>query len=350
MRILVIGGKGFIGIPLVRELLVTGHDLAVFHRSAQPSASEIVVQIEGDRNRLAEYAAQFHRFAPQIIIDMILSSGEQAEQLVELAVELNARVVAISSMDVYRAWGVMLGTEPGGLESMPITEDSPLRTVGRAYPPERIQTMKSIFTWVNRDYDKIAVEQAVMGSRAAGTVVRLPMVYGPGDPLHRLHGVLKRIRDGRPAIILAEEHATWRAPRGYVENVAHAIARASVSQDAVGRIYNVCEEPGLSELEWQAKVAAQAGWHGRWVVLPRRQTPKHLLMPGKASQHLVASSERIRRELGYREPVTQEEAIRRTISWEQENPPTGPTLHQFDYPAEDAALAQAQAFLMVDGS
>ena len=346
MRILVIGAKGFIGIPLVRELLEDGHDLAVFHRTAQPAASEVVVQIDGDRNRLGEYADQLRRFAPQVIVDMILSSGEQAEQLVELAVELNVRLVAISSMDVYRAWGVMLGSEAGELEPMPITEDSPLRTAGRAYPPELVQTMKSVFTWVTPDYDKIAVEKAVMDGRTDATVVRLPMVYGPGDPLHRLHGILKRIRDGRPAIILAEEHAAWRAPRGFVDNVAHAIARASVSQDAVGRIYNVCEEPSLSELEWQAKVAAQAGWHGRWVVLPRRQTPKHLLMPGKASQHLVASSERIRRELGYREWVSQEEAIQRTISWEQENPPTGPTFHQFDYPAEDAVLAQAQAFLL----
>jgi len=348
MRILVIGGKGFIGIPLVRELLQVGHDLAVFHRTAVPSSSQVVVEIEGDRNRLREYSAQLRRFGPRIIIDMILSSGDQADQLVELAAELNARVVAISSMDVYRAWGVMLGTEPGGLEPMPITEDSALRTVGRAYPPELVETMKSIFTWVNRDYDKIAVEKAVMDGRTGGTVLRLPMVYGPGDPLHRLHGILKRIRDGRPAIILAEEHAIWRAPRGYVENVAHAIARASVAEDAVGRIYNVCEEPSLSELEWQARVAAEAGWHGRWVVLPRQQTPKHLLLPGKAAQHLVASSERIRKELGYREFVTQEEAIQRTISWEQENPPTGPTLHQFDYPAEDAALAQAQAFLLVN--
>jgi nucleoside-diphosphate-sugar epimerase len=348
MRILAIGGNGFIGTPLVRELLEAGHDVGVFHRNADPSSTRGVTQIQGDRNRLRDYAAELRRFAPQIIIDMILSSGKQADQLVELAGDLKARVVAMSSMDVYRAWGVMQGTEPGGLEPMPITEDSPLRTTRRAYPPELIESMTSIFTWVNRDYDKIAVEETVMGSGAGGTVVRLPMVYGPGDPLHRLHGLLKRIRDGRPAIILAEDQAAWRGPRGYVENVAHAIALASVSEDAVGRIYNVCEEPSLAELEWQTKVAAETGWHGRWAILPSQQTPKHLLLPGKASQHLVASSERIRKELGYREPVTREEAIRRTISWEQKNPPTGATLHQFDYPAEDAALAQAQSFLMVD--
>jgi len=341
MRMLVIGGNGFIGTPVVRELLAAGHDVSVFHRRKDTSSGQEVAQIEGDRNRLRDYEAELRRFAPHVIIDMILSSGEQADQLVDLAADLRARVVAISSMDVYRAWGVMQGTEPGGLEPMPITEDSPLRTARKAYPAELVQTMKSIFSWLNPGYDKIAVEQAVIDGRIGGTVVRLPMVYGPGDPLHRLHGILKRIRDGRPAIILAEDHARWRGPRGYVKNVAHAIAVAAISDAAMARIYNVCDEPTLPELEWQAKVVAQTGWGGRLVVLPTRLTPKHLLMQGNTLQHLVASSERIRSELGYQEPFTMHEAIGRTMAWEQDNPPTGPSLHQFDYPAEDAALAQA---------
>ena len=337
MRMLVIGGNGFIGTPLVRELIERGHNVGIFHRGADGSSSSGAVQIQGDRNRLPDHEQELRDFAPQVITDMILSSGKQAEELVAVARDLNARVVAISSMDVYRAWGVMLGTEPGGLEPMPITEDSPVRTARRAYPPEIVKTMKGIFSWLNEEYDKFSVEQAVMGGGTRNTVVRLPMVYGPGDPLHRMYGVLKRIADGRSAIILPDDHASWRGPRGYVENVAHAIALASTS-DRKGRIYHVCEEPSLSELEWQKKIATQTEWSGRFVVLPRQKAPKHLLMLGNASQHVVANSERIRRELGFEEPVTTDEAIRRTIAWEQANPPTGATLHRFDYDAEDAAL------------
>ena len=64
----------------------------------------------------------------------------------------------------------------------------------------------------------------------------------------------------------------------------------------------------------------QAG-PGEFVVLPHDRTPKHLLWPGNTAQHLVASSERIRKELGYRELLPREEAIRRTIEWERANPP-----------------------------
>jgi hypothetical protein len=45
--------------------------------------------------------------------------------------------------------------------------------------------------------------------------------------------------------------------------------------------------------------------------------------------------------LGYKEPVDVEEAIRRTVAWEQQNPPGTINLEQFDYEAEDAALAHA---------
>jgi nucleoside-diphosphate-sugar epimerase len=172
-----------------------------------------------------------------------------------------------------------------------------------------------------------------------GTVLRLPMVYGPGDRLRRFCSVVKRIVDGRQHIIFPEALAAWRSPRGYVENVAAAIALAATDNRAARRIYNVCEEPSFSELEWVRKIASEMRWEGEFVILPVERTPRHLLKPGNAAQHWTASSARIRRELGYEEAVAIEEAIRRTIRWERENPPAPAFLAQFDYAAEDAAVA-----------
>jgi nucleoside-diphosphate-sugar epimerase len=75
------------------------------------------------------------------------------------------------------------------------------------------------------------------------------------------------------------------------------------------------------------------------VVLKVENTPPHLLKPGNAAQHWAASSARIRRELGYKDPIALDEAIRRTVRWERENPPATEFIFGFDYSAEDAALA-----------
>lgn len=339
MRILLIGGNGFIGSRVTRDLRAGGHPVAVLHRSADAHPDEGIVRIQGDRNRLSDSLEQLRRFSPQVIVDLILSSGEQARDLMSTACGMVERVIVVSSMDVYRAWGVVHHSEQGLPEPLPLTEDSPVRTNRKLYPPETIAMMRSIFSWLDESYDKIAVEEAVLNnSDVAGTVLRLPMVYGPGDPLHRFFSLLKRFADGRSSVLLADDQAAWRGPRGYVENIAHAIALAATLDHPAGRIYNVCEEPALSELVWQKRIAAQSGWQGEFVVLPRGRTPKHLLQPGNAAQHVVVSSERIRAELGYKEPVDPDEALRRTIAWEQSNPPAMIDLRQFDYEAEDAAL------------
>lgn len=174
---------------------------------------------------------------------------------------------------------------------------------------ERLKAMQKIFPWVNEEYEKIRVEEIVLGDRdLLGTVLRLPIVYGPGDPVHRLHFLLKRMEDGRRHILFADDVAAFRTPRGYVENVAHAIVLAATSERASGHVYNVAEPTTFSELEWAKKVAAVAGWDGNFVVLPHDRTPKHLLMPGNTAQHLVASSERIRKELGHEESIPLEES------------------------------------------
>jgi nucleoside-diphosphate-sugar epimerase len=339
MRILLIGGNGFIGRFVVAALKQQGHTLAVFHRGIT-SAPPGVDEIRGDRNQLKASAEELKGFAPEVVIDLVVSSSEQAEELMNIFRGVTRRVVMLSSMDVYRAVGISHGTESGPLQELPLTEESELRRNLHPYPPEDMQLMRKIFPWVTDDYDKIPAERIVMNDQdLPGTVLRLPMIYGPGDPLHRFYPVVKRIADGRQHIIFPETLAAWRSPRGYVENVAAAVALATTADRAAQRIYNVCEEPAFSELEWARKIASEMRWEGKFVVLPVERTPRHLMKPGNAAQHWMASSARIRHELGYEEPVAIEKAIQRTILWQRKNLPPVEFLPQFDYAAEDAAIA-----------
>jgi nucleoside-diphosphate-sugar epimerase len=341
MKVLVIGGTGFIGPFVVRDLVGQGHNVVVLHRgNAKPVLPDSVARMVGDRNDLAAHRADFERFAPDVVLDFLLSDDRQAQALMDCVRGLAARVIAISSQDVYRAYEVLLRKTPGPLQELPITEESELRTELHPYDREQLRRTQAAFSWVTEDYDKIPVERIILGdARLSGTVLRLPMVYGPGDPLHRFFAMLKRMDDGRSAILIQEDFARFIPPRGYAEDVAAAIALATVSPRAAGRIYNIAAEHHFSELDWARKIGDAIGWKGSLVPVPAGKTPAHLRMPVNAEQHWIVSSKRIREELGFVEPVSLDAGIQRTIAWERANPPTvDPKL--FDYAAEDRLLTR----------
>jgi nucleoside-diphosphate-sugar epimerase len=343
MRVLLIGGTGFIGSFLWPELQRAGADVAVLTRGLAPNTpAGGLTRIIGDRKRLRESESAIRSFAPDVVVDLVLSSGSQAQELVAVMRGVARRVVALSSMDVYRACGVLHRLEDGPLEPVPLTEHSALRTKLSTYPPAQIAFLQTVFGWLDDDYDKIPVERAILGdSSLFATVLRLPMVYGPGDPLHRFWPLVKRIDDARSAILMSTPMAAWQSPRGYVENVAVAIALAVMSEHTAGRVYNVGERPSYSELEWARRIATVAGWHGEFVILRSDAMPPHMRMPGNFDQHWSVDTTRIREELGYAERVDVESAIRQTIAWERANPPSTPPA-PIDYEAEDAAMATAR--------
>jgi nucleoside-diphosphate-sugar epimerase len=194
------------------------------------------------------------------------------------------RIVAISSGDVYLAYGRLIRLEPGPPEPIPLTEASPLRSVlypyrAKAASPDALEHY----------YEKILVEREVLGDPALpGVVLRLPKVYGPGD------------NQDLATVRAFHDHPSWRWTHGYVENVAAAIALAATHPSASG-IYNVGEEhtPTVAE---------------RLTRLPPADPPP--APPGHFNfdQHLVYDTSRIRSELAYREPVDEREGLRRTLA------------------------------------
>lgn len=333
MKFLIIGGTRFIGPPVARRLVEAGHEVTVFHRGRNKfDFPEGVGEILGDRSDLPGFRETFHRLASDVVIDMIPMGERDARDLIETFDGITGRIVVISSEDVYRAYDIARGLHPGPPDPTPLTEDSPLRE--RLFPYERPGF---------EEYEKILVERVVMDNpNLPGTVLRLPMVYGPGDYQHRLLSYLKRMDDGRSAILLEEGFARWRATMGFVEDVAHAIALAATSGRAANRVYNVGERVPLTHSEWVRAAGRAAGWNGEVVAVPKECLPEHL-DPGLANtgQHLIVDTSRIREELGYAEQFSPDEALRRTVVWERENPPEETNIGDFDHAAEDAALAGA---------
>jgi nucleoside-diphosphate-sugar epimerase len=336
MQILVIGGTGFIGSHVVRQLVNAGHRVTLFHRGQTEADLPLSVEhIFGERQQLSHLSNEFERIAPEVVVDMFAYMEQDALTLMQTFRGLANRVVAISSQDVYRAYAIFLGMESGDVEANPLNEESPLKS--GLYPFRALARDQGDLRY---NYDKALVERVVMSDPdLPGTVLRLPAVYGPGDNQHRLFEHLKRMDDGRPAILLEEGKAQWRWTRGYVENVAAAIILAVTREQAANRIYNVGEADAPSETEWVEAIGRTAGWKGEVIALPRKSLPEHLKEPYDWRQNLVADTSRIRNELGYKEPILRQATLKQTVDWERKHPPKEVTMQRFNYAAEDEALA-----------
>jgi nucleoside-diphosphate-sugar epimerase len=339
LRILVIGGTRFIGPRVVDTLVAAGHDVTILHRGRTAAAPPAGVgEIRLDRQRIQTGADAIRRLAPEVVVDMIPIGQRDAADRVRVVRGVAGRIVAVSSADVYLAYGRVQGTEPGPPVPAPMDETAPLRT--RLYP-YRGDTPRAADDPRRRldDYDKILVERVVLGEpELPGTVLRLPMVYGPGDYQHRTFEYLKRMDAGRPVILLERGMAAWRLCRGYVDDVASAIALAATRPEAAGRIYNVCEEEALTERQWVEAIAAAAGWTGRIVEVDREALPESLRGTDRTDQHLACTAARIRRELGYAECTDRRRALERTVAWERAHPPDAVDTERFDDAAEDAVI------------
>ncbi len=340
-RVLVVGGTVFVGPSVVRQLAHAGHAVAIFHRGEHEiDLPGDVRHIHGDRDRIAEHRAAIAAFAPDVVVDMRAMTEAQARAVADAIRGIARRLVVVSSMDVYRAYGRLHGTEPGPPLEPPFDEDSPLREKHFVYrgnwplkdPPP---------AW-NDDYEKILVERvALSDAQLAGTVLRFPMVHGERDGQRRFYRVWKRISDGRRAILMSTKEAAFRASRTHVDNAAHAVALVATDDRAAGRVYNVGEPDALPLRDWVRLIGQQMSWGGQLVIRPLEEMPPHLRddRPDIWDHHFVSDTSRIRRELGYREVVSREEGLRRALLWYAENPPDDPkAAGNLDYEAEDAAL------------
>ena len=285
-----------------------------------------VRHLHGDRAVLSDHAAEFAAFRPDTVLDMGAMSETDARRTVEVFRGLAARAVMVSSVDVYQGFAVVTGAASDGLVPVPLTEDSMPRKQRSESPDTN---------------DKLLAEQVFQDCRdLRTTVLRLPMVYGPGDYQRRAREILRPMRDGRETILLDEGFRNWRVTRGYVEDVAAAVVLAAIDPRATGRTYNLGERDPWTEEEWILAIGAAAGWGGKVRFLPAGRLPEHLATGIEFRQDLVIDTSRIRQELGYTEATARTDAITRTVVWESAQPAgddpgdgDGP-----DYAAEDAAI------------
>src|SRR5215210_4832495 len=179
MRVLIIGGTNFMGPHVVSELRRSGHEITVYHRGHhEPELPPDVRHVHSPAAGIPvlHFPSELSQPPPEVVLHMFPVGEEDARALMARFAGLARRIVAISSGDVYRAYGRLLGTEPGPPEPVPLNEEAALRSSLFPYRHTAAGPMDWTF-----HYEKILVERVVLGAPSLpGTVLRLPAVYGPG--------------------------------------------------------------------------------------------------------------------------------------------------------------------------
>jgi nucleoside-diphosphate-sugar epimerase len=309
MRILILGGTGLTGPFVVGRLHRLGHEVTVFYRGVHQAAlPEGVREIHGD---IARPPAALRDLSPDVVVHMWAMNEPDTRAFLDCLHGASCPIVAISSCDVYRAFGCLKHLEAGPPDAVPLTEDAPLRE--SRYPYRGIQNVPMDRV---EEYDKILVEQMLRGqTEIPVTILRFPAIYGAND-YHRFRPWLVRMQNGEAELRIDRGFADWRWTHGFAEDVAEAVVLSATNQSAAGRIYNVGEASTPTWAERLAEWGRIAGWNGRIVPVSAAELPEEQRMPHDFRHHLVIDTSRIRAELGYAEVVPREEGIARTIAWE----------------------------------
>lgn len=325
MRVAVLGGTRFVGRAIVAELTGGGDEVVVVHRGeTEPADLPAVTHVHTDRAGFADAADEVRRFGAEAVVDCTAYTAADVDAVLP-HLDGQARLVLLSSMDVYRAFGAVLAdaeTDP-----VPITEESPVRPDRYPYRDSPRYRMP--------DYDKLDVEPRYLERGAA--VLRLPMVYGPRDPQRREEFVLRRVRAGRRRIPTGAGNWLWT--RGFIDDVARAAALAARTGAAAGEVLNVGEPTTASFVMWVRQILDVAGHDAELVPVPDPALPDDLRFLAARAQHVLVDCTKATRLLGWRHsPV--DDAVRASVRWHLDHPPADPPGGD-DFAADDAALDQA---------
>ena len=221
MRVIVIGGSGFVGSALVPELLARECEVVVINRGSRPV--DRVENLAADRNdpdALAEASRRIE--GADAVIDTCAYTGRQ----VEIAWELLAGRV--------RRW-VHLG-------SAAVYVDSPRR------PAREEDEIGGAEVWAQYGRDKSDADAFLLAQDAPGVcILRPPYLYGPRNDVDRETFVWSRLLRGRRVVL--PSHGATPLQFLHVADLARALARAAL-EGFPDRVYNIAGGSSTTAEEW----------------------------------------------------------------------------------------------------
>jgi 2'-hydroxyisoflavone reductase len=178
MNVLVLGGTGFIGPPMVEYLIERGHKVALFNRGrTNTDLFPDVERLTGDRNDNLE-ALKDRTW--DVVFDNHATLPRWVQQTAELLRGSVNRYVHVSTISVYAEPDFTMPDDREEEEKLRIDEDAPLIQLAEDWDGSEQITGETYgaFKW----QAEAEAEKAFPGKT---TIVRPGLIVGPGDPTDR---------------------------------------------------------------------------------------------------------------------------------------------------------------------
>jgi 2'-hydroxyisoflavone reductase len=245
MKVLVIGGTGYIGSHTVEELARRGHEVSVFARGiTPPQLPEGVSLIKGDRHD-PEQLARLRPLGFEAVIDINAYTREETQSVINAFDGTLARFVHLSTISVYQL-----------ASRMPVVEGDPL----------------VIDPGFRYGYNKAECERALRWAHAKNgfpfVSIRPPAVFGPADDKSRENYFLKRLVAGETVIIAGSGATPICAV--YVKDLAAVLARALTAEHVAGSAFHVAQYESVSLSDHVDNIASLAGVEADMAHVPPR--------------------------------------------------------------------------------
>jgi nucleoside-diphosphate-sugar epimerase len=258
-RILIIGGTRNLGPELARSLLQHGYAVTVLNRGITPG--ELlpgVEQLRADRSSRQEFVRALGRREFAAVIDMVLFNGTDAAAVVEVLRDRVGRYLFISSGQVYL---LREGLAPPFRET-----DYEGALIAAPDDPFDLDNWKY---GISKREAEDTLARAWMEHGFPFTSLRIPMVNSERDHHHRIHGYVRRLRDGGPILTTREPARLLRHIYGG-DVIAAAVALIETGAGK-GGAYNLGQNESLSLDDFLVRLAELADTPPpRCVPVPRR--------------------------------------------------------------------------------
>ncbi len=321
MRVLILGINGFIGRSITAFSNTLGHEVFGISRSNEVQQATC---FKVNRENVKDVRRVVIDNKIEVVVDVIAMTPTNTLPLLEELASLRDHVshyVLISSCDVYAEYELFHKLTGGQASRNILDETTPLRTTRYPYRGEKPRETTDPQAFLD-DYDKLPIEAAVQDLSLAWTILRLPMVYGPGDRQARFRWAIKPILEakleGRQEINFPAAWMNWESTYGYIENVGAAIASTLGEARAYNQIFNIADKAQGTQRFWAEQIARRLGWSGSLTGTDEDQGPqwRHLNQLDLAVP-LRVGADKFRRMLEFEDIIDIADALDRTIASER---------------------------------